>query len=82
MQRLSLQYHSPPLAALGISAIAGVNRTTLAFGTDSKTLTHASVTLEGGLCYSLELGSFGLRADTLMASNSTLSLTLGAGYAF
>ena len=82
VQRLSFQYHSSPFAGLGISAIGGINQTSLAFSSDSGTLQHSSVGLEGGLCHSLKMGKFRLRTDAMMASSSSISLNLGVGYAF
>ncbi len=82
VQRLSLQYHSSPFAGLGISAIGGINQTSLAFSSDSGTLQHSSVGLEGGLCHSLKMGKFRLRTDAMMASSSSISLNLGVGYVF
>ena len=82
VQRLSLQYHSSPFAGLGISAIGGINQTSLAFSSDSGTLQHSSVGLEGGLCHSLKMGKFRLRTDAMMTSSSAISLNLGVGYAF
>ena len=82
VQRLSLQYHSSPFAGLGISAIGGINQTSLAFSSDSGTLQHSSLGLEGGLCHSLKMGKFRLRTDAMMTSSSSISLNLGVGYAF
>ncbi len=82
VQRLSFQYHSSPFAGLGISAIGGINQTSLAFSSDSGTLQHSSVGLEGGLCHSLKMGKFRLRTDAMMTSSSSISLNLGVGYVF